>query len=283
MEMLTQVASVEVTPAATVLESALLECDEIKRLAPPYNVQLRESERSAWFVSRSLDDAVEHSDRAHAIGPLPSRYALSGLAAVRALLCGREADSELRARAVEAPVWLAPDAGVFDEAWRALSAEHFATERSSSPDAILSRAARVLVPEEGESELAPDEWDVPRVRRHLDRAIVRGVHLVRRGRLLVLLADSAVMFRERLQDPWRCIAIEGAEVISCTDLESPHAPPRPQATRGRRERLSLFNGPRYDRLRVLATELTRVFRESGDVRVCSNNRVLERAALLRLL
>ena len=38
--MLTQVHTVDVTPTASVVEAALLETDEIKRLAPPYNVQL---------------------------------------------------------------------------------------------------------------------------------------------------------------------------------------------------------------------------------------------------
>lgn len=66
MEMLTQVRDLDVTETATPLEAALLECDEIKRLDPPYNIHLRE--REAWFTNRTLDESVSHPDeigRAH--------------------------------------------------------------------------------------------------------------------------------------------------------------------------------------------------------------------------
>ncbi|MCB9649795.1 MAG: GIY-YIG nuclease family protein [Deltaproteobacteria bacterium] len=54
LEMLSQARDLAVTPCATALEAALLEADEIKRLAPPYNVSLVESGRHTWFASRDL-------------------------------------------------------------------------------------------------------------------------------------------------------------------------------------------------------------------------------------
>ncbi|MGH7436427.1 MAG: hypothetical protein ACRENE_12210, partial [Polyangiaceae bacterium] len=109
VEMLTQVAEVDATPTATALDAALLEVDEIHRLDPPYNVQLRAAERRAWFASRDYDDVVDTPDPRHRIGPLPSRRAVAGLAAMTKLRAGAEPTAELRAAAVGAPVAYAPD------------------------------------------------------------------------------------------------------------------------------------------------------------------------------
>ena len=57
--MLTQVHDVSPTPTASLVEAALLETDEIKRLDPPYNVQLRSAGRQAWFASGDLRVAWE--------------------------------------------------------------------------------------------------------------------------------------------------------------------------------------------------------------------------------
>ena len=73
LELLTQVHDVDVTETASQLEAALLETDEIKRLDPPYNVQLRAAGRQAWYASSDLRDATPARDAVHRIGPLPSR------------------------------------------------------------------------------------------------------------------------------------------------------------------------------------------------------------------
>ena len=100
LEMLTQVHDLDVTPTATPLEAALLEVDEIKRLHPPYNVQLREREVDAWFASDAFDDAATRPDARRVYGPLPTSDALAGLAHVRTLLAR-------------------PEAGVDEALWRA--------------------------------------------------------------------------------------------------------------------------------------------------------------------
>ncbi len=54
LEMLTQVASIDIEATATGVEAALLESDEIKRLDPPYNIALRRLDRRAAFVDQQL-------------------------------------------------------------------------------------------------------------------------------------------------------------------------------------------------------------------------------------
>lgn len=84
LEMLTQVDGVDVTETATTLEAALLECDEIKRLDPPYNVHLRRGDRRTWFASRDLTSVAAMASAEHPIGPLPSEHAAASLGALRA-------------------------------------------------------------------------------------------------------------------------------------------------------------------------------------------------------
>src|SRR5205085_7872367 len=48
LEMLSQARELDVTPTASALEAALLETDEIKRLAPPFNQALLHANRTPW-------------------------------------------------------------------------------------------------------------------------------------------------------------------------------------------------------------------------------------------
>ena len=238
LEMLTQVADVSFTATETALEAALLEVDEIHRLDPPYNVQLRVAERRAWFASRDFDDVRDAPDAEHRIGPLPSRRAVAGLAAMTKLLAGAAPDVVLRAAAVGVSPAFAPEQAVFDEAWGRFA-----------PSVPLLDAARALHPlqEEAAEEGTEDGWTLERLRRHLARTLAGEGLLVRRARLLCLLVDARVTFRE-----------DGR------DRELGEACKRPRALR---ERQAAFDACTYDRIRVLATELRRVHLEGGAVAI----------------
>ena len=162
---ITQVADVEATPTATALEAALLEVEEIHRLDPPYNVQLRAAERRAWFASRDYDDVVDAPDPVHRIGPLPSRRAVAGLAAMTKLLAGSEPSADLRAAAVGAPAVYAPERELFDEVWAAFAPR--------IPLLVAGQALHRLPEEEGQDE--PEQvWTPDRARRHLVRTLAGG-------------------------------------------------------------------------------------------------------------
>jgi DNA polymerase-3 subunit epsilon len=271
LEMLTQVQDVEVTPTETVLEAALLETDEIKRLHPPYNVQLREDDRRVWFASPDLTDAAPAPDDRHRVGPLPSRRALASMAALRQLADGGDAaDLPTRAAAVGVPPFYAPEEALFREAWLAFRSQHLGASPGRPWHALL-RAARRLAPsgvaDDGGEETSPAEWNLERIRRHLDRALLRGGQLVRRARWLVLLSEASVAFRERDRASFRLLVIDGGQVCQRGDLEGgeaipPRAPPRPWP-----QRQAALDAAGYDRMRVLATELLRIRGEGGAVRI----------------
>ncbi|NUP09324.1 MAG: GIY-YIG nuclease family protein [Polyangiaceae bacterium] len=288
LEMLTQVHDIRVTPTATVLEAALLETDEIKLHDPPYNVQLRR-DRSAWFVSPDLDEAREIPATARWIGPLPSRWAMTSFAAVRALALGAEPTPALFGRAVGVPPSFAPDADTFVAGWASFVERHVAPMRSRTWWGRFVKASKVLLRLLGEGSLEEGEgtpdwsWDPDRVRRHLERSVLQGGQLARRARWLAVLADASVVFREADSRP-RKLRFEGGDILVAEDHLADSGDPACGPTRNRLARMASFDGARYDRLRVLTTELKRVLSEGGDVAIVVDcRRALRTDRLVRAL
>jgi DNA polymerase-3 subunit epsilon len=282
LEMLTQAHEVEVTVVASALEAALLETDEIKRLDPPYNVQLRTGERRAWFASRDWTSAMPEPDDEHRVGPLPSRGALSGIAAVRALLEGAAPTDELRAAAVGVPLRFGPEGAMFDDVWSAFAAEHLGGE-APARTRVLRAAARIVVEDADEQGEAvdgepPGGWDRDRVRRSLERTVVQEGLLVRRARAVSLLTHATVAFHDERAPHARLLHLDGGAIVEARDVAvvtellaisaSHRRPP------SRRARQAGFDAALYDRLRVLATELRRIVDRGGSVALRLGARVV---------
>ncbi len=289
LELLSQVHDVHVSETASVLEAALLEADEIKRLDPPYNVQLRSGERSAWFASRDLRDAVSVPDDAHRVGPLPSQRALGSFAALIALAQGAEPSPGLRAAALAVPVAYLPEPSLFWEGWEGFVRDHLRGAEGSAVR-VVDRAARKLWWERGRVELeAPEEtaelWDLARVRRRLERHLIQGGLLMRRARWLRLLAEVDVAFRERDMERPRALRFAGGALVEVRELAS-LADLTELAVRrfpSRRARQAAFDAAAYDRVRVLSTELARVQAEGGEIALRFGSHVFTGAALGRLM
>jgi DNA polymerase-3 subunit epsilon len=291
LELLTQVHSIDFTQTASILEAALLESDEIKRLDPPYNVQLRAGERQAWFAARDLRRAIPTPDTVHCIGPLPSQGAISSLHALIALADGAEPSAYLRAVALSVPMGFVPDGLLFAAGWRAFAAEHL-TGAEANPARRIDRASRSVWHARGRAELSsaqpdtpPDSWDLARVLRRLERNLVQSGLLVRRARWLCLLAAADVAYRERDMGNARGLAISRTTLLQRHDLESVanihDLPMRRPPSLG--ERQASFDAAGYDRLRVLATELQRVLSEGGEVALRFGAHVFTGQRLLQLM
>jgi len=76
LEMLTQVHNIDFTECRSPLEAALLETDEIKRLNPPYNVNLKATDRKLIFFSRDLSSLQNYQDEIHTVGPFSHALSL---------------------------------------------------------------------------------------------------------------------------------------------------------------------------------------------------------------
>ncbi|MDB4990975.1 MAG: uvrC 1 [Myxococcaceae bacterium] len=272
LEMLTQVHDIDATETASVLEAALLETDEIKRIDPPYNVQLRAGERSAWFAARDLTHACAAPDLTYRVGPLPSEHALVPLAALIALAAGVPAAPLLQAQALAVSMRELPEAGLFEQGFADFAAEHLTASGPAAQQ--VDRAARKLWLERGrrEVEVASEDvlapvWDLARVRRRLERNLIQSGLLQRRARFLCLLADADVAYRELDMERARALCIAGCDIASRHDLASvdelARLPARWPGSLQQRQRS--FDAAGYDRLRVLATELRRVRDDGGEV------------------
>jgi DNA polymerase-3 subunit epsilon len=291
LELLTQVHDVRYTETPSLLEAALLECDEIQRLDPPYNVQLRTGDRSAWFASRDLRNAASKPDAVHRLGPLPSERALSAFSALTRLAEGAEPTLALRANALAVPVAYLPEESLFRAGWREFTADYLAGRQPASARhvACVARALWLLraraEPEAAADESAPEVWDLARVRRRLERHLVQGGLLLRRARWLCLLADASVAFRERDAERARLLEISAGRVLAQREidavLEIRQLPRR--RPRGFRERQSSFDAASYDRLRVLSTELRRVHDDGGEVALRVGAHTLAGEQLARLI
>jgi len=264
LEMLSQAHEVATTTTASVLEAALLESDEIKRLDPPYNVQLRSADRHAWFASADWMRALPAPDADHRVGPLPSSGALASLAAVRVLLEGAPTTEALRGAAVGVPARFAPDAALFDRAWRGFIAAWLDGGHSARAR-ILDAAARIE-PAESPEESEP-VWDEESVRRYLERTVFGGGLLVRRARALSLLVNSVVAFREPGSRVARLLELVNGEIVARRDVDSVTLAESLPSPPSRHARQLTFDATRYDRLRVLTTELRRIREQGGEVAV----------------
>lgn len=275
LEMLTQVSDIAVTKTASALEAALLETDEIKRIDPPYNVQLREGDGRVWFASRDLLDARDAPDERCVVGPLPSRGAAFALGAIHALVRGGEPTIARMAQSTGVPRAFAPDERSFAEGFASFLDAH----RARTLPALL-RAARAVREEDERTadDAPPSGWDPARVRRRLDRSLAAAVRVVRRARWLCVLSDAVIAFREADDVVTRVLVVRGG-VIEAGAVEPDEAPP----LRPWRERQGGFDRAAYDRLRVLSTELARVYGEGGRVVMRIGARRIEGDCIARVL
>lgn len=276
-EMLTQVNDIAVAVVESVLEAALLENETIKALRPPYNVRLTPRDVPVWYDTPTFDGALQAPDALHRVGPLSSELSLGPLAALVALFGGAAATEALRAQAVGVSALFLPDASVFAAGWAELLSRHPELAGSLGPRRRVVELARKLlaagaVPEP-ENPLSPERpgetaearaWDAPRVARHVERALVQAYRAYRRAAWLGLLHDSDIVFREPGAERPRLLQVRDGAVVTTADAPLDYAPaervrpgmPRPRVT---------FDRAKYERLRVLTTELKRILRDGGAV------------------
>ena len=262
-EMLTQVVGVEATPCATPLEAALLESDEIKRLAPPYNIALRERTRPLGFFDRSLQP-VPADDPAMCIGPLPSAATLEALPVLAAALSGGLASGLLLAalfRDEVAEATLLMGLYLFAKtlpfpaataAPRRLLAHGFWVARAA--DAAAADVEKEAEDDEPEA-VVQRECTAEDAARALGDIVVQAGRALAKCRRLRRLANATVVFRAgaKKADAWRYVALCGGQLAGAGWTDSPDTAPRVQAGAALGA-----DGRTYDRVRVLSTELNRV-------------------------
>ncbi len=288
-EMLTQVSDIQVSVAASALEAALLENETIKTLRPPYNVQLTPTDPRVWYSSPAFEGAASAPDEHHSIGPLPSEYSLRPLAALIALTSGAVSGEAIRSSAVGVSALWTPEQDVFREGWAEFALRHSAMLNAARGPrlAVLQLARQLLLDRallkseeepEGVAVSGPKQrtWDPERVARHLERAAAQAYQSYRRARWLRLLHDSDIVYREPTSARTRRLLIRGGALHEAKDdvFEPPSMPARPSEH-------PVFDRAKYDRLRILTTELKRIQRDGGAVALHRSSDRRVSSALLR--
>jgi len=276
-EMLTQVSDITVTVVASALEAALLEHEAVADVAV-FGVPSDEwGEARVWYATRDFVESSAEASAIHAVGPLPSEYSLRPLGAQVSLLEGAEPTWFLRANAVGvSDLWTPPEA-VFARGFALFEARHFthANPSISTRSRVLRAAKQILASRpfakssddsENESEAKNDAWDPERVARHLERAAAQAYQVYRRARWLRLLHDSDVVYREPEGARARLIRVREGVIVTLCDAgevssggELPRFPSSSRAVP--------FDRAKYDRLRILGTELKRIQRDGGSITI----------------
>jgi DNA polymerase-3 subunit epsilon len=268
LEMLSQARALSFDVAPTPLEAALLECDQIKELRPPYNVALGLDDRAVWFAAPDLRERSRRRSPHCPVGPFPSSELLEQFAAMAernpaALGHGRRA----------------PEGAIFDAGYERLIAAHaeLSLDRLSMRQRLLRLGARLW--REGRRdqeledawELVPDEripaWTPEHVQVALEWLALRAALARRRAKWLTRLVDATVAWREPGSSASRFIIIEHGDISSHGALDSQLAPVPPGHRRTIAARREAFTVARFDRLRVLNTELKRLVAAGGQVSV----------------
>jgi hypothetical protein len=189
------------------------------------------------------------------------------------------------------PVFELPEPELFAMGWSTFRRD-LVDPQSGTPAQRVQAASRALYlqrgraePEAAADEAAPDVWDLARIRRRLERSLLQPGLLVRRARLLCLLVEANVAFRERVMPKARALVISRGRIVQQLELEAVGDVARLPASQpgSRRARQTRFDAATYDRLRVLVTELRRVIEERGEVALAVGGHFVAHERLARWL
>jgi DNA polymerase-3 subunit epsilon len=258
LELLSQARAISFDVAASPLEAALLEPDEIKRHRPPYNVALTTQGRALWFTSPDLSTRRSRPSSRCPIGPFPSAETLD-----------RIGELARGGRAALASGSRGPDDRTFAAGYERLCATHPELSRADlSGHARLLRLGTRLwregrrdrdVDEDDKDDAGASVWTPEFVQVSLEWLALRAALARRRAIWLTRLFESSVVWREPGGSCARLIVIENGEVVSSAPADGSAPPPIPPGHRRpvavRREAFTLAA---FDRLRVLTTELKRL-------------------------
>ncbi|MBL8923106.1 MAG: GIY-YIG nuclease family protein [Myxococcaceae bacterium] len=264
LEMLAQARGLSFEVTASPLEAALREPDEIKRHRPPYNVALTERERAVWFCSPDLSQRAPSPSATCSLGPFSSPELLEQVVAAT-----RGAPEALgRGR------W-APSRDVFTQGLELLRVRHGEVSPHLAVSGVLRLGTRLWMEgrrgreEEDDDADQTREWTPALVASALEWLAVRVALARRRARWLTRLTEASVVFSDDGVDEARLLVIDDGALTVETSVAAGTAPPLPahHARTGLR-RHEGFSVARFDRLRVLTTELKRLVAAKHAVAVC---------------
>jgi hypothetical protein len=269
--MLSQAKQIEVTKTGSVLEAAMLESDEIKRLSPPYNVALRKAERAVWFCSKDLREFSLRPTKNCRIGPLVSQDAVKRLAAISELVQARDTadiDEELLMIVLGISEEYAPDAQCGRDGFTLFLQRHNSILSSKPVERTLTELGRkIWLQRKAEKEMEAEEseefilksveipvWTPGSVCHLIESNVARGAYEIRRARWLVLLSESSLSWQEKDASKF-LLVFERGQVLYGRQIDTEVLPVPPGYQMTHEERQRSFDLMTVDRMRVVTAEI----------------------------
>jgi DNA polymerase-3 subunit epsilon len=280
LEMLSQAKQLDITVTESVLEAAILESDEIKRLAPPYNRVLRREGRQVLFCSTDFGEFDEVPTEKCRIGPFACREGVVRLAAISQLVQMEDAcdaDDGSLVTGLGIPVEYAPDREIIISGIGLFSRKHeHALRRGTAVRALGEIGKQLWLQRLREKEIEYDEpeefelksihipiWTPESVCHLLESNIVRGTYEIRRARWFVLLSESSLCWKEHKGGSSHTfhIVFENGQVryYGHADIHDIPMPPGHRKRFAKRQRS--FDLMTFDRMRVVTTEVKKAVSE----------------------
>ena len=315
LEMLSQAAGLEVTLTGSALEAAVLESDEIKQHAPPYNVALQKGRRTLAFLTRNLQNFSRQPDKRHCLGPFPAGNSTNAMTAFGSWHANRQnldRDKvlELGNVILSVPPAYAPEPDCLAAGMDLFGQHHLTSSARPSALRTLSalghrlwrerlaelaaaqadQAQESLEAASADSDPGIDEapsWTPETAARGIEKFTMRSALLIRRARWLCLLSESSLAWEARDAGDHRKIALlfENGTVAQRLELSGQAEAPLPAGyARRMTDRQKIFDLTTYERLRVVTTELRRLVAAGRSLEVrLRPNATLHREQLARLL
>jgi DNA polymerase-3 subunit epsilon len=299
LEMLSQAAGLDVTLTGSALEAAILESDEIKREAPPYNIALQKGRRKLVFCSRDLRQSAFNADKTRCIGPLPEGNITAALTAFGAWHKGSQIEAGDDWARIGYAISGLPEAYAPPPECMALGLDlfrrrHWVNLRRADPLRSLTRIGftlwrqRLAALQEAQSEgldeadgddKSPAEalesekepaWTPESVAGVFEAFAMRSALLIRRARWLCLLSESTLAWEAREPENKDKFVLMLKNGAVCQREQLPIAqktPPPPGYRKRMAKRQKNFDLATYERLRVLTTELRRLVAEGRKIEI----------------
>jgi len=297
LEMLTQTWNIRHTICDTVVEACLLEIEEIKRLAPPYNISMKVDDRPLLFYDADFSSGACQQSDEHPIGPFRSELIMDSFIRLWQSLQSGEFDPLMFFD--ELPQELLRDGFDMLLQRHGLSAEVFSTPRSLLALGLHFRRLYAALDEEEspqcespqseppmtestettettqttqaqptpQEELTPDD-----VADKYERLLMRAASSYRLAKKLTHLLDAIVEFEE--SGKMHMLTVANGQLQWCRTDESGVTFLPSDVSCAIRAPLTCRTLPwdgltldTFDRLRVLHTELSRIIAGGGCVRI----------------
>jgi DNA polymerase-3 subunit epsilon len=315
LDMLSQAKSITHSVTGTSLEAALKESDEIKALAPLYNIALRASPEGPFFISADFKSVRDRPDELHRIGPLPTKKYILSLSIILDIF-NNSADpinSEKIGLALETPDEYLPEKELFLQGIEKFKIENQDRLKLPATFQSLMRFGSLLWKErlkklvEKEEEAVEEEetlvlkfvppdtkkksrkvrWTSENISKRLRHMVRVGTYLIRRARWYYLLTESSLAWEEQESGKDRKYLLVIRNGRPCFEDPIPvhkEIPLPPVRRKSNLEKQSNFDLFTYDRMGIVTTEIRKILKENKKVELrLRPNLSLNPAQLERIL